>query len=308
MAHVQRVLRGALLWLGLVSGAVLAQPSGSTPMDGVPLRATQPSVQVEPAPATATAAPIESLFPPLTGRVVDSAQLLTPSAQVYLTQMLERLEQSTTDQVVVVTVPSLGGYSIEEFGLQLGRHWGIGQKDKNNGVLLLVAKDDRQVRIEVGYGLEGRIDDIWAHLIINDSIIPYFKDELYSSGIITGTTSIVRLLEPNSTRMLEHRWVEQSWYQQIEWMWWFKLVFFSVFVGVPLVGLLLFTRDDGAAASAGRPGTRDDSPRAERDSSSSSSSFDWFDSSSSSSSSSSDSDSFRGGGGSFGGGGASGSW
>ncbi|MGZ0784939.1 TPM domain-containing protein [Pseudomonas saponiphila] len=308
MAHVQRVLRGALLWLGLVSGAVLAQPSGSTPMDGVPLRATQPSVQVEPAPATATAAPIESLFPPLTGRVVDSAQLLTPSAQVYLTQMLERLEQSTTDQVVVVTVPSLGGYSIEEFGLQLGRHWGIGQKDKNNGVLLLVAKDDRQVRIEVGYGLEGRIDDIWAHLIINDSIIPYFKDELYSSGIITGTTSIVRLLEPNSTRMLEHRWVEQSWYQQIEWMWWFKLVFFSVFVGVPLVGLLLFTRDDGAAASTGRPGTRDDSPRAERDSSSSSSSFDWFDSSSSSSSSSSDSDSFRGGGGSFGGGGASGSW
>lgn len=314
MALGQRVLRGALLWLGLVSGAVLAQPSGSTPMDGVPLRATQPSVQVGPAPATATAtaAPIASLFPPLTGRVVDTAQLLTPSAQVYLTQMLERLEQSTSDQVVVVTVPSLGGYSIEEFGLQLGRHWGIGRKDRNNGVLLLVAKDERQVRIEVGYGLEGRIDDIWAHLIINDSIIPYFKDELYSSGIITGTTSIVRLLEPNSTRMLEHRWVVQSWYQQIEWLWWFKLVFFSVFVGVPLVGLLLYTRDDGEAASAGRRDTGDDSsrrePRAERDSRASSGSFDWFDSSSSSSSSSSDSDSFRGGGGSFGGGGASGSW
>lgn len=86
--------------------------------------------QVEPAPATATAVPLESLFPKLTGRVVDTAQMLTPSAQVYLTQMLERLEQSTTDQVVVVTVPSLGGYSIEEFGLQLGRHWGIGQRTR----------------------------------------------------------------------------------------------------------------------------------------------------------------------------------
>ncbi|NBF12762.1 TPM domain-containing protein [Pseudomonas sp. Fl4BN1] len=307
MRGVQRALQGALLSLWLVSGgALMAQPAVATPTDGLAVSQAAPQA-ASPAPV-----PIESLFPTLTGRVVDTAQLLTPSAQVYLTQMLERLEQSTTDQVVVVTVPSLGGYSIEEFGLQLGRHWGIGQKDKNNGVLLLVAKDDRKVRIEVGYGLEGRIDDIWAHLIINDSIIPYFKDELYSSGIITGTTSIVRLLEPNSTRMLAHRWVVQSWYQQIEWMWWFKLVFFSVFVGVPLAGLLLSRRDDGEAAGDGRPYTSDESPKreskAERDSSSSSSSFDWFDSSSSSSSSSSDSDSFRGGGGGFGGGGASGSW
>ncbi|MQA52748.1 TPM domain-containing protein [Pseudomonas piscis] len=307
MNHGQRVLRGALLWLWLVSGAVLAQQPGPTPTDGVQLRSAQPTVQVEPAPATATAVPLESLFPKLTGRVVDTAQMLTPSAQVYLTQMLERLEQSTTDQVVVVTVPSLGGYSIEEFGLRLGRHWGIGQKDKNNGVLLLVAKDDRKVRIEVGYGLEGRIDDIWAHLIINDSIIPYFKDELYSSGIITGTTSIVRLLEPNSTRMLAHRWVVQSWYQQIEWMWWFKVLFFLVFAVLPLGAILASWRNSETepGRASDDPPTRE--PRAERDSGSSSS-FDWFDSGSSSSGSSSDSDGFRGGGGGFGGGGASGSW
>ena len=128
MSPGRRVLQGALLWLWLVGGAVLAQPPGPTPTDGVPLRSTQPAVQVEPVTTTATAAPIERLFPKLTGRVVDTAQLLTPSAQVYLAQMLERLEQTTTDQVVVATVPSLGGHSIEEFGLQLGRHWGIGRK------------------------------------------------------------------------------------------------------------------------------------------------------------------------------------
>nr|BFD40135.1 hypothetical protein FFPRI1PSEUD_16340 [Pseudomonas sp. FFPRI_1] len=307
MRGVQRALRGALLSLWLVSGgALMAQPAVATPTEGLA------SSQAEPRTASPATAPIESLFPKLTGRVVDTAQLLTPSAQVYLTQMLERLEQSTTDQVVVVTVPSLGGYSIEEFGLQLGRHWGIGQKDKNNGVLLLVAKDERKVRIEVGYGLEGRINDIWAHFIIDDSIIPYFKDDLYSSGIIAGTTSIVRLLEPDSSRILVHRSVEKNWFQQIDWMLWFKVVFYSVFVGLPLAGFFVSWRDGGDSAGNGRPYASDDSPRreprAERDSGSSSSSFNWFDSDSSSSSSSSDSGSFSGGGGSFGGGGASGSW
>ncbi len=307
MNHGQRALQGALLWLWLVSGAVLAQQPGPTPTDGVQLRSTQPAVQVEPALATATVVPIESLFPKLTGRVVDTAQLLTPSAKVYLTQMLERLEQGTTHQVVVVTVPSLGGHSVEEFGLQLGRHWGIGQKDKNNGVLLLVAKDDRKVRIEVGYGLEGRISDMWARFIIEGSILPYFKDDLYSSGIIAGTTSIVSILASNERRMLVYRSEEKSWYQVIEWMWWFKVLFFLVFAVVPLGAILVSWRSSEVEPSRASddPPTRE--PRAERDSGASSS-FDWFDSGSSSSSSSSDSDSFRGGGGSFGGGGASGSW
>ncbi|MDT3418952.1 uncharacterized protein QF008_000683 [Pseudomonas protegens] len=306
MSHGRRVLQGALLWLWLVGGAVLAQTPGPTPTDGVPLRSSQPAVQVEPAPTTATAAPIERLFPKLTGLVVDTAQLLTPSAQVYLAQMLERLEQTTTDQVVVATVPSLGGHSIEEFGLQLGRHWGIGRKDKNNGVLLLVAKDDRKVRIEVGYGLEGRLNDMVAHFIIDGSIIPYFKDDLYSSGIIAGATSIVSVLSSTDRPMLVYRSVEKSWYQDIEWMWWFERLFYLVFVGVPLFGFLTQWRsgDDSPVVASGDSARRE--TRAERDTGSSSSAFDWFDSSSSSSSSSSDS--FSGGGGSFGGGGASGSW
>ncbi|MBK5550909.1 TPM domain-containing protein [Pseudomonas sp. TH03] len=239
MGGVQRVLQSTLLSLWLVSScAVMAQQQAPTPTDGLALRQAQPVSQVEPKPVAATAEPLESLFPQLTGRVVDTAQLLTPSAVLYLQQMLERLEQSTSDQVVVVTVPSLGGYSIEEFGVQLVRHWGIGQKDKNNGVLLLVARDERKVRIEVGSGLEGQINKMWAGYIINESIVPYFKDDLYSSGIIAGTTSIVRMLVPTDVPRVVSRSVERSWLELIDWVWWVKAVFFIVFLGILVAAFL----------------------------------------------------------------------
>ena len=92
-------------------------------------------------------------FPPLEGRVVDGARLLSPAKEQELTTKLEALERDTTDQVVVVTVESLQGHEIEDYGYQLGRAWGIGRQDKDNGVLLLIAPDEKKVRIEVGYGL-----------------------------------------------------------------------------------------------------------------------------------------------------------
>lgn len=318
MGGVQRVLRGTLLSLWLVTScAVMAQQQAPTPTDGLALRQSQPVSQVEPKPAPATAIPLDSLFPKLTGRVVDTAQLLTPSAVVYLEQMLKQLEQATTDQVVVVTVPSLGGYSIEEFGVQLGRHWGIGQQDKNNGVLLLVARDDRKVRIEVGYGLEAQINDMWAGFIINESIVPYFKDDLYSSGIIAGTTSIVRMLVPTDLPRVVNRSVERSWLDSIDWSWWVKLVFFFVFLGIPIVGFLRSWQEEEYFPSESdkyTPVDDDDSPPRREPKADQESSWSWIsssstsDDSSSSSSSDSDSDRFSGGGGSFGGGGASGSW
>src|SRR5688572_5079085 len=85
-------------------------------------------------------------FPQLTGRVVDNADMLSAGAKVKLTQQLTEHEQATGNQIVVVTLPDLQGYTIEEFGYQLGRHWGVGQQDKNNGVLLLVARAERKVR------------------------------------------------------------------------------------------------------------------------------------------------------------------
>jgi len=98
-------------------------------------------------------------FPTLTGRVVDDANLLSPEDEQTLTQELKDLEDKSSDQLVVVTLPSLQGYEIEDYGYQLGRHWGIGTKELDNGVLLIVAPNERKVRIEVGYGLEPILTD-----------------------------------------------------------------------------------------------------------------------------------------------------
>lgn len=101
-------------------------------------------------------------FPTLSGRVVDEAALMSRKQAHQLTQQLAAFEKRSGIQLVVVSVDSLDGETIEEYGYQLGRHWGIGQKGKNNGVLLLIAQDERKVRIEVGYGLEGALPDAIA--------------------------------------------------------------------------------------------------------------------------------------------------
>src|SRR5450631_2352894 len=133
-------------------------------------------------------------FPALTGRVVDEAGVLDDAARTALTGTLAELEQKTTDQLVVVTLKSLQGTSIEDYGYQLGRRWQIGQKDKNNGVLLIVVPSERKVRIEVGYGLEGALTDALTKLIIESSILPRFKVADYPGGIKRGVEDIVQVL------------------------------------------------------------------------------------------------------------------
>jgi uncharacterized protein len=133
-------------------------------------------------------------FPPLTGRVVDDANILNGQTRDELTAMLARHEQVTGEQMVVVTLPSLQGYPIEEFGYQLGRYWGIGQKGKNTGVLLIVAPKERKVRIEVGYGLEGQLTDAQSRIIIENQILPSFKQGDYDAGVLAGTSAILTAL------------------------------------------------------------------------------------------------------------------
>ena len=133
-------------------------------------------------------------FPTLTGRVVDNAELLSTSEHERLTRLLEQHESATTNQVVVVTLKSLQGYAIEEFGYQLGRHWGIGQKGKDNGVILIVASDERKVRIEVGYGLEGTLTDALSRDIIENRILAAFKQDNYEAGIAQGTEAILAVI------------------------------------------------------------------------------------------------------------------
>jgi uncharacterized protein len=133
-------------------------------------------------------------FPALTGRVVDEANVLDAATRAALTDKLAALEAKTTDQLVVVTLKSLQGTSIEDFGYQLGRHWQIGQKDKNNGGLLIVVPNERQVRIEVGYGLEGDLTDAVSRLIIENGIIPRFRANDVPGGITRGVDDIISVL------------------------------------------------------------------------------------------------------------------
>ncbi len=139
----------------------------------------------------ATAAPT---FPALTGRVVDDAGLLSPAARERITDWLAQFEAATKRQVVVVTVKSLQGNSIEDYGYQLGRFWGIGEKDKNTGAILLVAPTERKVRIEVGYGLEGELTDAISSTIVNQDILPSFRQGNYEAGIVAGTAAILKAL------------------------------------------------------------------------------------------------------------------
>ncbi len=133
-------------------------------------------------------------FPPLSGRVVDEAGILSADAERDLSAKLESLETTTGRQLVVATVPSLQGYPIEDYGYQLGRTWGIGEKDKDTGAILLVAPNDRKVRIEVGYGLEPVLTDALSSVIIQSAILPKFRDGDMQGGIIAGTDALVEQL------------------------------------------------------------------------------------------------------------------
>jgi len=144
--------------------------------------------------ACVTSAQAALTFPALTGRVVDNAQMLDPATRQQLTEQLQALEQTTGDQIVVVTVPDLQGVPIEDYGYQLGRQWGIGQKGKDNGALLIVARDERKLRIEVGYGLEGTLTDAQSWVIINQVITPKFKAGNFSQGISDGVAAMIQVV------------------------------------------------------------------------------------------------------------------
>ncbi|MDD4615850.1 MAG: TPM domain-containing protein [Alphaproteobacteria bacterium] len=133
-------------------------------------------------------------FPRLTGRVVDDAHILSPQTIQSLDKKLEDYERGTGNQVVVATIPSLQGTDIEDYGYQLGRTWQIGQKGKDNGALLIVAPNERKVRIEVGYGLEPLLTDAVSSTIIQGIIIPAFRQNDMEKGVINGTDAVLSVL------------------------------------------------------------------------------------------------------------------
>ncbi len=135
-----------------------------------------------------------SALPAPTGYVNDFADVLSSSAEREITSVAQALQQNGEIEIAVVTVPSMEGNSIEEYSLDLARSWGIGQSQDNTGLLFLLSMEERQVRIEVGYGLEGDLTDGYVGRILDDYVIPPFKQGDYSSGMVDGTKAIAATL------------------------------------------------------------------------------------------------------------------
>lgn len=185
-------------------------------------------------------------FPALDSRVVDQAGLLDANGQAQISRMLQAHEQASGEQLVVVTVANLQGLPIEDYGYQLGRAWGIGQKGKDNGALLLVAKDERKVRIEVGYGLEGRLTDAQSSIIINTVILPAFKQGNFSGGIQAGAAAMLKVLggDPLAEPQPQQRATGEQEREHLPW---------PVFI-ILIVVVLLVVRGGGGGGRGGRGG------------------------------------------------------
>ena len=139
--------------------------------------------------------PATAEYPALSGRVVDDAGVLDAATRESLRAKLAALEAKTTHQLVVATVKSLNGNSVEEYANRLFRRWQLGQRGKNNGVLLLHAPTERKIRIEVGYGLEGTLTDAITKYIIANAITPRFKANDFSGGMTRGVDDIIKVLD-----------------------------------------------------------------------------------------------------------------
>lgn len=132
--------------------------------------------------------------PVLKGRVNDYAGILSPAAENHLESVLSDLEQTDSTQIVVLTLPSLGGETIEEYGIRVADTWKIGQKGLDNGAILIISKNDRKLRIEVGYGLEGTLTDLMAGRIIGNIIVPRFKAGDFEQGITEGVQAMIQVV------------------------------------------------------------------------------------------------------------------
>lgn len=138
-------------------------------------------------------------FPALTGRVVDQAGLLNPEQERRIGAASAAVERETGAQFVVATVRSLENRPIEEYGIDLGRRWGIGRRGHNDGVILLVAPNERKVRIEVGSGLERRVTDPFAGEVLRRAVLPRFRESDMAGGILAGSDAIVARLRSSKT-------------------------------------------------------------------------------------------------------------
>lgn len=232
-------------------------------------------------------------FPALTGRVVDQANIIQPDTRVALEQKLADLEDKSGIQLVVATVMSLEGQEIEPYANELFRKWALGEKKKNNGVLLVVAPNERRVRIEVGYGLEGTLTDALSKVIISNAMTPRFKAGNFSEGISRGVDDIITVLTTDASEWQKRPSLRLDYQQPLDTANWILLAalfgFFILLIVSPTFRWLFFNVVLNVLASSG-------------------SSRGGYSGGSYSGGGYSGGGGFSGGGGSSGGGGASGSW
>jgi uncharacterized protein len=267
-------------------------------MRGAPLRVCSAAIAVVFCCALSTLA-FAFDFPPLTGRVVDQANIMPPQSRADVEAKLKDLEDKSSIQLVVATVKSLQGGDIETFANELFRFWKLGEAQKNNGVLFLVAPAEHKVRIEVGYGLEGTLTDALSSVIIQSTVLPRFKTNDFSGGIERGVDGIISVLSGDTTDWQRKVAVRQDDAGSIFNLL-LPLLFFGVFVFVFIQMVRAehgpsgrYVRRNGRTVFVPFPGGSWGGG---------SSSSDWG------GSSGGFGGGFSGGGGSSGGGGASGSW
>ncbi len=172
-------------------------------------------------------------IPALSGRIVDRASILSEETEREITALLAQHEDSTSNQIAVLTIPSLEGANLESYSLDVARTWALGRGDRNNGVLLLIAYNDRKMRIEVGYGLEGDLPDALAKRIIDYEMTPAFRNGDFDGGTLNGVQSIVGTIEgtyvpaDSSSNDIENA------------PWFVRIIFGVMFIGLPAFMLFM---------------------------------------------------------------------
>jgi uncharacterized protein len=197
-------------------------------------------------------------FPALTGRVVDQANIIQPETRAAIEQKLADLENKSGIQLVVATVNSLEGHEIEPYANELFRKWGLGEKKKNNGVLLLVAPNERRVRIEVGYGLEGTLTDALSKVIISNAMTPRFKAGNFSEGTARGVDDIITVLTTDASEWQQRPSLRLDYQQRGDRASWILfgavLLLFVLIIASPTFRWFFFNVVLSALASSGSSG------------------------------------------------------
>jgi uncharacterized protein len=197
-------------------------------------------------------------FPTLTGRVVDQANIIQPATRVAIEQKLAELEDKSGIQIAVATVNSLEGQDIEPYANELFRTWKLGEKTKNNGVLLLVAPNERRVRIEVGYGLEKTLTDALSKVIIANAITPRFKAGDFSGGVSRGVDDIITVLTTDASEWEQRPSLRLDKQQPTDpassLLLLALFVFITLLIVSPTFRWVFFTTLANASVSSGRSG------------------------------------------------------